>query len=422
MKIRKIYSTFVAMTNRSRIHQDNICYIFITLFICVITGCTENKQQQLTPWGTPLNAEEKATEQKPYFTINDIQESGEMIMLTTSGPDTYFEYHGKSMGTQYLLCEKFAQKIGVSLRVEVCKTIKEMTDRLKNGEADIIACQIPKNEKGVITCGYAVDSLGTSWAVKNTNKELADSLNAWYRPSLVASIRKEEKLLYSTQSTHRHTYAPMLNAKAGIISQYDHLFIRYASIVRWDWRLLAAQCYQESCFDPKAYSWAGARGLMQIMPATAEHLGLPQSEIHHPEQNIYAAVRYIAELNKLFQDIPDPRERQNFILASYNGGHYHIRDAMALAKKYGRNAHRWSEVKVYVLNLQLPKFYNDPICKHGYMRGEETANYVDRIRDRYNQYCGFGINKCINANMPLPNISPENAIPHQASKKHRFKL
>ena len=142
------------------------------------------------------------------------------------------------------------------------------------------------------------------------SKELADSINNWYTPKLIAQIQNEERLRYSTQSIHRHTYAPMLNAKSGIISQYDHLFIKYSPIARWDWRLLAAQCYQESCFDPKAYSWAGACGLMQIMPSTAAQLGLPMSKIYDPEENIYASARYINKLNSSFQDVRDPLERR----------------------------------------------------------------------------------------------------------------
>lgn len=138
--------------------------------------------------------------------------------------------------------------------------------------------------------------------------------------------------MYSPQSIRRHTYSPMLNASAGIISEYDHLFQKYAPLTRWDWRLLAAQCYQESTFDPNARSWAGACGLMQIMPATADMIGLSRANIFDPEENIAAAARYIKTLNGKFLDIRDRNERCSFILASYNGGFFHIRDAMALTK------------------------------------------------------------------------------------------
>ena len=199
------------------------------------------------------------------------------------------------------------------------------------------------------------------------------------------------------------------------------LFMRYAPMARWDWRLLAAQCYQESCFDPKAYSWAGARGLMQIMPATAAQIGLPESKMYDPEENIYAAVRYIIKLTSHFQDIRDPRERQLFVLGSYNGGFFHIRDAMALAKKDGKNPHRWDDVSEYVLKLSMPQYYNDPVVKYGYMRGQETATYVSRIRDRWAQYRGVA-----RGSIGAPGIglgpTPGGDEPHKAHKKHRFKL
>lgn len=139
-----------------------------------------------------------------------------------SGPDTYFDYRGRGMGTQYLLCEKFAHDIGVSLRVELCRDTAEMLERLEEGEGDIIVYQMSRKTKGLNYCGYGTDS--TSWAVSEGNKELSDSLNRWYRPQLLAQIKKEEAFMYSPQSIRRHTYSPMLNASAGIISEYDHLF------------------------------------------------------------------------------------------------------------------------------------------------------------------------------------------------------
>lgn len=392
--------------------------LFIIFSALYLIGCTEKNQQELTPWGEPIR--KNGAEKTESFTLNDIQESGEMIILTVSGPDTYFEYHGHSMGTQYLLCERFAQYIGVSLRVEVCKNKEEMLKILKNGDADLIACQIKTSEKGVIPCGYGVDSLKTSWMVNSKSQQLADSLNNWYKPELITSIRREEQLRYTTQSIHRHTYAPMLNAKTGTISQYDHLFMRYAPLARWDWRLLAAQCYQESCFDAKAYSWAGACGLMQIMPATAAELGLPASKVYEPEENVYAAVRYIAKLSAHFQDIRDPRERQLFVLGSYNGGSFHIRDAMALAKKYGRNPYQWNDVSEFVLKLGTPQYYNDPIVKYGYMRGSETVGYVNRIRERWTQY--RSATRGGTSTGYTPTFTPGGDFPHAAKRKHRFKL
>lgn len=389
--------------------------IISILFVIALGACTEKQQSTQTPWGDTFGTD---TTTSLTFSLRDIQESGEMVVLTISGPDTYYEYRGKQLGTQYLMCEKFAQKIGVSIRVDICRSVDEMVKKFKAGDADMIVYPIPTSTKGIIPCGYSTEQGKLSWAVREGNTELADSIKNWYKPEIAANVKREERELFSTQSIHRHVYAPMLNTQAGIISNYDHLFKRYAPIARWDWRLLAAQCYQESCFDPKAYSWAGAKGLMQIMPETARHLGLAENEVYEPEQNIYAAVRYINELNSHFTDIRNPEERKFFILASYNGGFFHIRDAMALAKKNGKNPHKWIHVAEYVLKLSTPEYYNDPVVKYGYMRGSETSNYVSAIYSRWQKYRGVR-----NASSLAPtDDAPTVYEPHKASKKHRFKL
>lgn len=350
-------------------------------------SCSEQKRPELTPWGTPLEADTIPSSDS-NFGLDDIVNNGEMIMLTLSGPDTYYDYRGHGMGLQYLLCEKFAEKLGVSLRVEVCKDTAEVVRKIKSGDADIVAMQLPDSVRGVDFTNVKVDSLKHGWAVNAGNEELAQSLNQWFSPKMVGQMRREESFLLSVRSVRRHVYSPMLNRSKGIISRYDNYFQQYAPLARLDWRLMAAQCYQESTFDPNAKSWAGACGLMQIMPGTADHLGLPRASLFNPEENIAASARYMQELGQHFADVPMP-ERIWYQLASYNGGLHHIRDAMALANKHGRNAKRWSDVSEFVLKLSQPQYYTDPVVRNGYMRGGETVEYVSRIRDRWEQYCGM---------------------------------
>lgn len=380
MVIHLIYScTSVRSLGRA------LCGVATGLLMLQLVACAEPKRQEVTPWGSVVG--EDSVEAQGSFSLADIVSGGELIMLTLSGPESYYDYHGRGMGLQYLLCERFAQDLGVSLRVEVCRDTTDMVARLKRGEGDLIAFQLPRSLGGISFAGARVDEKHTAWAVKQGNEELADTLNRWFRPQLVAEVRKQESFYLSTRSVTRHVYSPMLNRSAGIISPYDRFFQMYAPAARWDWRLMAAQCYQESTFDPRARSWAGACGLMQIMPGTAAHLGLPMSQMFDPESNIAAAAKYIRELSGLYTDVP-PSERIAFVLASYNGGHFHIRDAMALARKEGRSGSRWAEVREYVLRLSSPAYYNDPVVRHGYMRGSETVDYVDRILSRWAQYRG----------------------------------
>ena len=375
----------------------------------------------MTPWGTVMGEEHADEDTTTTFTLDDIIANGEMIMLTMSGPQTYYDYHGHGMGLQYLLCEKFAREIGVTLRVELCADTTEMINRLKRGDADIIVYPLPKaleKANGLLSCGAGDEKAGVQWAVLPENKSLADTLNHWYKPEMVAQVKQRESYIFSAQSITRHVYAPVLDGSGGVISNYDGYFKRYAGVVGIDWRLMAAQCYQESCFDPKAKSWAGACGLMQIMPSTGSRLGISGDQLFQPEPNISAAARYMAMLSNDFKDVPSREERLNFVLASYNGGSGHVRDAMALARKHGGNDYRWSDVSHYMLLLMDARYYSDPVVKHGYMRSTETVDYVNSIRRRYDQYRGvaagagsFGIGGGSAASAPQP-----------ATKKHRYRL
>ena len=342
--------------------------IFILILLC---SCGQKKQETVvTPWGEI--ADTIPTDDS--FDLDEIQRNGELIALTLTGPETYYDYRGKHLGAQYLLAQKFADKLGVSLRMEVCRDSAEMLQRLDDGEADLIC--------------YPMTKKGLGWLVGDDKEDLEEELKAWYKPGMLAEVKKEEEFLLSNRAVRRRVFAPMLNRAGGVISHYDKLFMQYSQPIRWDWRLMAAQCYQESTFDPKAVSFAGAKGLMQIMPGTADLLGLPRDKMYDPEQNIAAAAKYLGQLEGKLSDIHDRVERTNFILASYNGGIHHIRDAMALAQRDGKNPHRWRDVSEYVLKLATPKYYNDPIVKHGYMRGSETVDYVAKIRQRHQGYMG----------------------------------
>lgn len=78
--------------------------------------------------------------------------------------------------------------------------------------------------------------------------------------------------------------------------------------------LVAAVIAAESAFDPRAVSVKGARGLMQLMPATAERFGVAAERLFEPSQNLEAGVRYLSWLVDRFQG--DPAS----VLAAYNSG------------------------------------------------------------------------------------------------------
>ncbi len=356
--------------------------IFI-LFVALFLACQSKKEKVVTPWGDQIeivgegnDAAEEEMATGEVFDLSEIQQAGEMIALTISGPQTYYDYRGNHLGVHAMLCQQFADSLGVRLRWELCHDTAEMKRRLSSGDGDVIAYPMSRH-----------DSLG--WVFGAEKPELKAAYKAWYQVERISQVRAaEQQLLVTGGGVQRKVFAPMQNRSKGIISSYDALFRQHAQRIRWDWRLMAAQCYQESTFDPHAVSWAGAKGLMQIMPQTADHLGLERDQLNDPAQNIAAAARYLQELEEVFSDIPSRRERLDFVLAAYNGGSHHIRDAMALARQEGRDARRWSVVSEYVLKLSQPEYYENPVVRYGYMRGSETVGYVRSIRQRYQQYRG----------------------------------
>jgi soluble lytic murein transglycosylase-like protein len=99
-----------------------------------------------------------------------------------------------------------------------------------------------------------------------------------------------------------------------------------------DPRLIAAVVRRESAWNPLAVSRAGARGLMQLMPATASMFGV--SDLFDPRQNIFAGTRYLRSLLDRFDgDV-------SLALAAYNAG------PGAVAKYNGVPPYR--ETKAYV--------------------------------------------------------------------------
>jgi len=177
-----------------------------------------------------------------------------------------------------------------------------------------------------------------------------------------------------------------LSHETGKISKFDDLIKKHARLNEIDWRLLAALIQQESRFNPTAVSWAGAKGLMQLMPATAKQYGF--KNLIDPELNIKAGVKHFNWLRKFWKDkIANEEQRLKFILASYNVGHGHVSDAQKLAKKYGKSSVIWDDnVDIFIQKKSDPDYYKDPVVKYGYCRGKEPYDYVKKITTRYNRF------------------------------------
>jgi len=226
-----------------------------------------------------------------------------------------------------------------------------------------------------------------AWAVRKTSPELLALINQ----GLIEIKKKPDynviykKYFENKRQFHKRLDSEYFTVTTGKFSKYDDIVKKYADDLGWDWILVKSLIYQESMFNSNNQSWAGAKGLMQLMPSTAKELGV--TDISNPEQNIRAGSKYLKRMHSYWDQIPDSIQRIKFAMASYNCGYSHIKDAQKLATKNGKDSLQWDNgVDYYVLNLSKPEFYNDPVVDFGYARGYEPYKYVIEIFDRYKNY------------------------------------
>jgi len=229
-----------------------------------------------------------------------------------------------------------------------------------------------------------------SWAVRKNSPDLLATLNTW-----IGDKKKTPLLnsLYQKYFIDRRRYlervtSEYLTSTTGKLSEYDALLKQYAVELNWDWRLLASQAFQESRFRPAAKSWAGATGLLQLMPATARQYGVTNPL--DPLDNIQGAIKFLKWLQQYWEKrIPDEGERLKFILASYNAGAGHVEDAQRLTEKYGGNPLVWDDVSYWLLQKSTQQYSSDEVVRFGFCRGLEPVNYVSHILERFDHYKQF---------------------------------
>jgi len=224
-----------------------------------------------------------------------------------------------------------------------------------------------------------------AWAMRSGNPQLIRAVNQFIKKqykSLFYNVTYDKYFKNAHRIKKYRSQRIDLNPD-GTLSPYDSIVKKYAQQYNFDWRLLVAQMYQESRFNPRAKSWVGAQGLMQVMPRTAKELGI--TNLKDPESGIKAGVKYLNWVRDRFEEELDVKDRMWFALASYNAGQGHVKDARRLARQKGLNPDRWFDhVEKAMLLLAKRKYARK--ARHGYVRGIEPVNYVREIRSRYRAY------------------------------------
>ncbi len=224
-------------------------------------------------------------------------------------------------------------------------------------------------------------SLG--WAVRENNPELLAALNQYIKKHYRGQFFNVIYNKYFRNEKRIDKYQGQRLTDSAQLSPYDEIVKPLADQYHFDWRLLVSQMYQESKFNPKAKSFAGARGLFQVMPRTAKELGvaLPFT----PQTGIEAGVRYMDWTRDRFEHTLPLEERLWFALAAYNAGFGHVNDARRLARQQGWSGDKWFDnVEKAMLLLKKREYHSK--ARFGYVRGTEPVNYVRQIRQRYTAY------------------------------------
>ncbi len=301
-----------------------------------------------------------------YETLRDLQEQGYNITIDVVGED---------WNTEALMLEVAEGRIDATVA----------DDNLYN---------VASNYIDGIRSGLVLSESDTiAWATRQNAPELQKRMDAFMtdhfriRESDGRVLRSaflnilKRRYFEDDRQTDRFRNRSFDMVYSGYISPYDEMVKTIAEDAGVDWKLVLAVMAQESQFNPNARSWAGAVGLMQIIPrfSRVENEAL----LYDPEINIREGVRYLDKHLTRYSHL-DSLNRYSMALASYNVGMGHIADARHLAAQLGNDPDEWEHIADALLKLMNRKYYQH--ARYGFKRGIETVNYVEDIMDRYSRF------------------------------------
>ena len=287
-------------------------------------------------------------------------------------------------GTSYQEKLEALNRRGMDIDIQLHKDVptEELIQKLAQGEFDItiadshIAMLNQRHYPRAVMLGPISGKQMLGWAVHPRSHELLNEVNSFFR-----TIKDNGR------------YAEIYNKYYKDVDEFDYVDLRtfhqriktrlprYSPFIKdasrkhgFDWRLIAAQMYQESHLQPWAQSNAGAAGLMQLLPRTARSLGV--DDIFNPVQNINAGVGHLKSLYDYFDKAPG-KDRLLISLAAYNVGLGHVIDARKLAVKKGLNPDQWASLAQTLPLLKYRQYYKN--SRHGYCRGDEPVAYIKQI-------------------------------------------
>lgn len=226
-------------------------------------------------------------------------------------------------------------------------------------------------------------NLPIAWAVRQRNVELLQVIND-FMPSIKKGTMLGNILSNKYFKNMGKIKSKNFNAKTSTISRYDKTIKKYSKEFGFDWRLMAALCYQESRFRAHINNKWGAIGLFQIKQMTANEPYINIKEIKgikNYKNNIHAGIKYLSWIKKRYFDPKQnmrERDRIRMTIAAYNAGPARVLKAITATKKMGLNPNKWfRNVELGMLSLKK----------------EEPVLYMSEINKRYVSYILLGIKK-----------------------------
>lgn len=217
-----------------------------------------------------------------------------------------------------------------------------------------------------------------AWAMHPQNRHLQQAAYNWFdQKSTQAKLKRLIEHYYKHLDVF--DYVDLMRFRRRLrdrLPQYQKYFEEAAKKYGTDWKLVAAQAYQESHWNPRAKSFTGVRGMMMLTLETAR-LFKVKSRLD-PKESIDAGTRYFARLHRRIGDEVTEPDRTHMALAAYNVGWGHLGDARTLALRMGKDPNSWQDVRSTLPLLRQKKYYRT--LEYGYARGTEPVRYVERIR------------------------------------------
>lgn len=280
------------------------------------------------------------------------------------------------------------QKQGYNFNIQLYNDLptEELIQQVASGEIGFtvadsnIALLNRRHYPSAIMAHPISDLQHLGWAVHPKARQLKDKINSFFR-AIKQNGRFNE--IYNKYYGDVEAF-DFVDLRAFHRNVKDNLS-RYSTFIKaaakkhgFDWRLIAAQIYQESHLNPLAKSQAGARGLMQLLPSTASSLDV--KDIQNPVENINAGVQHLKNLYDRFDQAPES-DRLQIALAAYNVGYGHVEDARKLAARMKLDPNSWESLEKTLPLLRYRKYYKH--AQYGYCRGTEPVSYIKQIMIYY---------------------------------------